>query len=161
VLERSVPVGIAIPSIHVQSKVFDVGLNPDGSIQVPPLDGSPQTNEAAWYKYSPTPGQVGPSIIEGHIDSAAGGPSVFFELGALRPGDQVDVTRADGTVAVFTISGVRKYPKDHFPSATVYGNTDFAALRLITCGGSFDRATGHYLDNTVVFASLTSSHPAP
>lgn len=160
VLDRSVPVAIAIPAIHVQSQIFDVGLNPDGTIEVPPLNGSPLTNEAAWYEYSPTPGQLGPSIIEGHIDSATDGPSVFFDLGALAPGDQIDVSRADGTVAVFTISGVRQYPKAAFPAATVYANADFAALRLITCGGSFDYTTHHYLNNTVVFASLTSSHPA-
>ena len=81
-------------------------------------------------------------------------------LGALQPGEEIDVTRTDGTVAVFTISGVRQYPKDAFPTDTVYGNTTFAALRLITCGGAFDSATGHYLNNTVVFASLESSHPA-
>ncbi|MGH9099930.1 MAG: sortase domain-containing protein, partial [Acidimicrobiales bacterium] len=118
----------------------------------------PDYNEAAWYEYSPTPGQLGPAVIEGHIDSAAEGPSVFFDLGALVPGDHVDVARADGTVAVFTVTGVREYPKTSFPTTAVYGNTDFAALRLITCGGAFDYATGHYLDNTIVFASLTSHH---
>lgn len=158
VLDRSVPVSVAIPAIHVQSSLQSLGLNPDGSIAVP--QPGPDYNEAAWYEYSPTPGQLGPAVIEGHVDSAADGPSVFFDLGALQPGDQIDVTRADGTVAVFTISGVRQYPKDAFPTMAVYGNTNFAALRLITCGGSFDHATGHYLSNTVVFASLTSSHAA-
>jgi sortase (surface protein transpeptidase) len=94
----------------------------------------------------------------GHVDSAAQGPSVFFNLGDLRPGDEVLVTRADGLVAVFSVDGVRRYPKDHFPTLLVYGNTDHAALRLITCGGSFDYATGHYVDNIVVFASLVGSH---
>ncbi len=96
----------------------------------------------------------------GHIDSAATGPSVFFRLGALVPGDTADVTLADGTVAVFTVTGVRQYPKSVFPTDVVYGNTDFAGLRLITCGGAFDPTTGHYMANTVVFASLTSSYRA-
>jgi hypothetical protein len=157
VLPASAPISIAIPAIGVQSPLQALGLNPDGTIEVP--QPGPFYNEAAWYKYSPTPGQPGPSVIEGHIDSAAEGPSVFFRLGALKPGDQIDITLADHTVAVFTVSGVRQYPKDAFPTATVYGHTDFAALRLLTCGGSFDRAAHSYRSNTVVFASLTSSHP--
>ncbi|MGH9044987.1 MAG: class F sortase [Acidimicrobiales bacterium] len=156
-LDRSLPVSIAIPAIQVQSALQYLGLNPDGTIAVP--QPGPDYNEAAWYEYGPTPGQLGPSVIEGHIDSAVEGPSVFFDLGALVPGDQIDVSRADGIMAVFTVTGVRQYPKVAFPTATVYGNTNFAALRLITCGGSFDHATGHYLNNTVVFASLTSSYP--
>jgi hypothetical protein len=158
-LPRSLPVNITIPAIGVNSKLPYVGLNPNGTIQVPPLNSSVLTNEAAWYRYSPTPGQVGPSIIEGHVDSAAEGPSVFFHLGALKPGNKVYVTLKDKTVAVFTVSGVREYPKSHFPTLTVYGNTDYAALRLLTCGGQFDYQTHHYMSNTVVFASLTSSHP--
>ncbi|MGH9082683.1 MAG: class F sortase [Acidimicrobiales bacterium] len=156
-LARSDPVAIDIPAIAVTSSLQDLGLAPTGSIEVP-LPG-PRYNEAAWYDGSPTPGEVGPAIIEGHIDSAATGPSVFFRLGALVPGDGVDVTLADGTVAVFSVTGVRQYPKADFPTNVVYGNTDFAALRLVTCGGSFDHTTGHYLANTVVFASLQSSHP--
>jgi hypothetical protein len=158
VLPASMPVSLSIRAISVQSPLQALGLNADGSLEVP--GPGPFYNEAAWYKYSPTPGQLGPSIIEGHIDSAAEGPSVFFRLGALRPGDEIDVTRADHTVAVFTVSGVRQFPKAAFPTAIVYGNTSFAALRLITCGGSFDRSVGSYVANTVVFASLSSSHPA-
>ena len=86
---------------------------------------------------------------------AAAGPSVFFRLGALVPGDTVLVTRADRATAVFTVNAVRRYPKDAFPTAVVYANTDHAALRLITCGGAFDRASGHYRDDVVVFAHLT------
>lgn len=157
-LARSDPVTIGIPAIGVTSGLQDLGLAPTGAIAVP--SPGPAYNEAAWYDGSPTPGQIGPSIIEGHIDSAATGPSVFFRLGALVPGDTVDVTLADGVVAVFTVTGVRQYPKATFPTGMVYGNTDFAALRLITCGGAFDPATGHYLANTVVFAALTSSHAA-
>jgi hypothetical protein len=93
------------------------------------------------------------------MDSASGGPSVFFRLGTLRPGDLVNVTLADRQVAVFKISAVRSYLKSQFPTSTVYGFTDYASLRLITCGGSFDEQSGHYTSNVVAFASLMSSHP--
>ncbi len=159
-LARSLPISISIPAIGVNSRLLYVGLNPDGTIQVPPLNDPPLTNEAAWYKYSPTPGQLGPSIIEGHVDSSNAGPSVFFRLGALKPGDLVYITLADRQVAVFRITGVRLYLKDQFPTSTVYGNTDYAALRLITCGGSFDEQSRHYRSNVVAFASLVSSRPA-
>jgi Sortase domain len=96
-------------------------------------------------------------VIVGHVDSAAQGPSVFFDLGDLKPGNKVLVKRADGLVAVFRVDGVREYPKDHFPTQLVYGATDHAALRLVTCGGPFDHSTGHYLDNIVVYASLVGS----
>ena len=161
VLAWSLPVSISIPAIGVHSRLLYVGLNRDGTIQVPPLDDPPLTSEAAWYKYSPAPGQPGPAIIEGHVDSAGSGPSVFFRLGALMPGDLVNITLADHQVAVFKVTGVRAYPKDRFPTRTVYGNTDNAALRLITCGGSFDQQTRHYRSSIVAFASLVSSHPAP
>jgi hypothetical protein len=160
VLAWSLPVQISIPAIGVSSRLLYVGLNPDGTIQVPPLNDPPLTNQAAWYKYSPPPGQPGPAVIEGHVDSATGGPSVFYRLGALTPGDLVDITLADQQVAVFKVTGVRLYPKDRFPTGTVYGNTSYAALRLITCGGGFDEQARHYLANIVAFASLVSSHPA-
>lgn len=155
VLRRSVPRRISIPAIHVSSGVQRLGLAPDGTLAVP--KPGPHYNEAAWYDGSPTPGQEGPAIMEGHVDSVAQGPSVFFRLGALRPGDHVYVTRADRSVAAFTVNGVRRYPKNAFPTSLVYGNTNHAALRLITCGGSFDGATGHYRDDIVVFAHLTGS----
>jgi hypothetical protein len=155
-LRRSVPVSVDIPAIGVTSNLLDLGLNADGTIQVPSLVTS--AGEAAWYKYSATPGQIGSSVIEGHVDSYQG-PAVFFRLGALRPGDTIDVTLADGVTAIFRVTGVRQYLKSHFPTGAIYGATDYAALRLITCGGVFDYATGHYLSSTVVFASLTTSRP--
>jgi Sortase domain len=156
-LRRSVPVSVAIPAIGVSSRVLHLGVNADGSIQVPSLDT--QASDAAWYKYSATPGQIGASVIEGHVDSYTG-PAVFFRLGALRPGDRIDVRLADGVTAVFRVIGVREYLKKNFPAAIIYHPPDYAALRLITCGGAFDSGTGHYLSSTVVFASLISSHPA-
>jgi len=156
-LPRSLPVAVDIPAIGVDAKLLHLGLNSDGTIQVPSLETS--ADEAAWYKYSATPGQIGSSVIEGHVDSYQGA-AVFFRLGALRPGDTVNVTLADGVTAVFRVTGVREFVKSRFPAKAIYGATDFAALRLITCGGAFDYATGHYLSSTVVFASLTSSRPA-
>jgi sortase (surface protein transpeptidase) len=152
-----VPVSVSIPAIGVDSSLLHLGLNADGTIQVPSLVTS--AGEAAWYKYSATPGQVGASVIEGHVDSYQG-PAVFFRLGALRPGDTIDVRLADGVTAIFRVTGVREYLKTHFPAKAIYGATSYPALRLITCGGVFDYNTGHYLSSTVVFASLTSSRSA-
>ena len=115
--------------------------------------------DAAWYKYSATPGQIGASVIEGHLDSEQG-PAVFFRLGALHPGDTVDVTLANGVTAVFRVTGVRQYLKSRFPAKTVYHTARFAGLRLITCGGAFDYATSQYLSSIVVFAFLVESLPA-
>jgi hypothetical protein len=156
-LRRSVPVSVYIPAIGVTSELLHLGVNADGAIQVPSL--YTEAGEAAWYKYSVTPGQIGPSVIEGHVDSYAG-PAVFFRLGALRPGDRIDVMLADRVTAVFRVTGVREYLKTRFPAKAIYGATAYAALRLITCGGAFDYATGHYLSSTVVYASLIASVPA-
>jgi Sortase domain len=156
-LRRSLPVSVEIPAIGVSSKLLRLGVNSDGTIQVPPL--YPLPSEAAWYKYSVTPGQVGASVIEGHLDGYRG-PAVFFRLGALHPGDSIDVTLADGITAVFRVTGVRRYLKSSFPARAIYGATGYPALHLITCGGAFDHTTGHYLGATVVFASLTSARTA-
>ncbi len=153
-LRRSMPVAVNIPAIGVHSKLLHLGDNSDGTIQVPSL--TTQDGQAAWYKYSPTPGQAGTSLIEGHVDSYQGA-AVFFRLGALHPGDSIDVRLADGITAVFRVTGVRQYLKSRFPAKTIYGATGFAALHLITCGGVFDYTTRSYLSSTVVFASLTSA----
>jgi hypothetical protein len=153
-LRRSMPVSVTIPAIGVRSSLLRLGLNSDGSLQVPSLTTS--AGLAAWYRGSVTPGQIGTSLIEGHVDSYAG-PAVFFRLGALRPGNSIDVRLADGVTAVFLVTGVREYSKDKFPANIIYGPEDYAALRLVTCGGAFDAQTGHYLGAVVVFASLESS----
>ena len=157
-LQTSAPVSLAIPALGVTSPMLTLGLNPDGTVQVPSLDDP--DSKAGWYKGSPTPGSIGPAIILGHIDSKKYGPGVFYKIGSLSPGQEVDVTRQDGTVAVFTVDGVRSYPKDQFPTKDVYGNIDHAGLRLITCGGTFDPNKGSYESNIVVYASLKSSHKA-
>jgi sortase (surface protein transpeptidase) len=120
-----------------------------GALQVPS-----STSVAGWYTGSPRPGAIGSAVIAGHIDSYLG-PGVFFELSRLRPGDRVYVRRADGTLAVFRVTAVRSYVKDHFPTQAVYGPTPDAELRLITCGGTFDPAVRSYLSNTVVYAVQT------
>jgi Sortase domain len=153
-LHQSPPVSVAIPAIGVQSRLLHLGRNQDGTMQVPSLITS--ANEAAWYKYSVTPGQIGTAVIEGHVDSYQG-PAVFFRLGAVRPGNHINVTLADGITAVFRVTGVREYAKAEYPANTIYAPADYAALRVITCGGDFDPATGHYLGSVVVFASLLSS----
>ncbi len=153
-MKRSLPVSIGIPAIGVKSQLLRLGTNSDGTIRVPPLHPTP--GQAAWYKYSATPGQIGVSVIEGHVDTY-NGPGVFFRLGGLRPGDYVDVRLADGVTAVFRVTGVRQYLKSKFPAKFIYGATRYSALRLITCGGNFDYATGHYISATVVFASLASA----
>jgi sortase (surface protein transpeptidase) len=156
-LSKSVPVELDIPQLKVHSDLLQLGLNPDQTVQVPPLA---KDSRAGWYKYSPTPGQLGPSVILGHVDSAKYGPGVFFKLGALRPGNTLSVTRSDRTTAVFRVDRVVSYPKNSFPTLEVYGNTDSAQLRLITCGGKFDLSSRNYESNIVAFATLVSSHPA-
>ncbi len=151
-LPRSLPVSLKIPAIDVRSDIQKVGRTADGALETPAP--GPYYDDAAWYRHSPTPGSLGPAILVGHVDSAANGPSVFFRLGDLRPGDRISVTRADDSVATFVVDEVHRYAKDDFPTRTVYGDIDHAGLRIITCGGAFDDAAGHYLDNVVVFASL-------
>jgi sortase (surface protein transpeptidase) len=141
-----------IPSIGVHSNVQHLGQAADGALEVPAP--GPHYDEAAWYRYSPTPGSKGPAILLGHVDSVTRGPSVFFRLGELKAGDRVSVTRADDSTALFVVDEVHSYPKNDFPTKLVYRDIDHAGLRLITCGGAFDDSTGHYLNNIVVFASL-------
>lgn len=152
VLPASEPVALEIPAIGVDADIQALGLNADGTIEVPAP--GPDYDVPAWYDLSPTPGSLGPSIISGHVDSVSTGPSVFFDLDDLEPGDTVLVTREDGLVARFAVEAVRRYHKDDFPTKLVYGDTDHAALRLITCGGAFDRSSNRYVDNVIAFASL-------
>jgi len=153
-LRRSLPVSVDIPAIGVHARLLHLGDNPDGTMRVPSV--SRAASEAAWYKFSPTPGQLGTSVLEGHVDTYAG-PAVFFRLGALHPGDRVSVRLADGMTAVFRVTGVREYVKTHFPAHRIYGPANHAVLILITCGGAFDYATRQYLSSTVAFASLASA----
>jgi len=140
------PTRIEIPSIGVDAAVIPLGLNRDRTLEVPE-----DFAQAGWWTGGARPGQPGPAVIAGHVDSHTG-PAVFYRLRELRPGATIIVDRRDGTRARFTVLGSERYPKDRFPTARVYGSTPGATLRLITCSGRFDRSTGHYLDNTVVYA---------
>jgi sortase (surface protein transpeptidase) len=148
VMTASAPVRVQIPAIGVDSGLLTLGLRDDRTMEVPP-DGE----SAGWYSGAPTPGELGPSIIVGHVDWA-GTEGVFYDLRDLEPADEVTVTRADGSTAVFRVSRVEQFRKSEFPTDAVYGDLDHAALRLITCGGSFDRQARSYVDNIVVFADL-------
>ncbi len=153
-LGPSRPVRIQIPAIGVSSTVQPIGLTKRGRLAVP--QPGPHLNQAAWFESSPTPGQPGPSIIEGHVDSEQG-PSVFFKLGDVRPGDHIRVTRKDGVTAVFTVNAVRDFKKKSFPTSVVYGgDLSTPQLRLITCS-DFDRSIRHHVGNEVVFAHLTKT----
>jgi LPXTG-site transpeptidase (sortase) family protein len=149
VLPGSPPVRLDIPRIDVHSSdIVGLGYQKDGSIEVPKDPASP-----GWFTPGPSPGQYGPAIIAGHVDSSTG-PAVFYRLGELRSGDRITVTRKNGTVATFVVDRVEAVEKDAFPTREVYGATDRAELRLITCSGEFDQQDG-YLGNTIVFAHLT------
>ena len=144
------PVRISIPSIGVNAAVVDLGRNSDGTMQVPT-----DFNVAGWYDQGPAPGALGPAVIVGHIDNDKG-PAVFWRLGDMRPGDRVVVTSAKGP-ETFEVNRIESVAKTAFPTAEVFGPVPDAELRLITCGGPFDRSSGHYVDNTVVFATLVSA----
>lgn len=152
VLDASAPVSLSVPAIGAGSELLHLGLREDGSLEVPPEGpGAP----ASWYTASPTPGERGPAVLLGHVNATGGGPGVFAGLRALEPGDRIEVARADGTTAVFAVERGEQYGKDDFPTLEVYGNTEEAELRLITCDG-YDPATGEFDDNYVVYATLVT-----
>jgi hypothetical protein len=152
VLDRSAPTQIEIDSIHVRATVDQVGLAKDGAMEAPSFA---RPMDAAWYRLGSAPGQRGPAVIVGHVDTRRNGAAVFYQLSRVRPGDVVEVTRQDHRVAVFKVDAIGEYSKNRFPTQLVYGATQLSVLRLITCGGTFDRARGSYEDNIVVFAHLT------
>ena len=141
------PVSLTIPAIGVHTRLIRLGITAQGTLQVPA-----STAVAGWYTGSPRPGEVGSSVIAGHIDSYLG-PGIFFRLSDIRPGERIYVRRANGSLAVFSVYAVRQYPKDHFPTGKVYGPAPDAELHLITCGGTFDYATRSYLSNVVVYST--------
>lgn len=157
-LPPSEPVGLEIPAINIRTAVTQVGLNSDGTIEVP--QPGPWLDSAAWYRYSPTPGENGPTVIEGHIDTPDG-LSVFARLPEIGPGDAVLVHREDGLTVTYEVTGIVQVPKDAFPTHDVYGDLDRPGLRLITCGGGIDPATGLYRDNILVFATIVGVGPTP
>jgi hypothetical protein len=154
VVARSAPVALRIPAIGVVVSVGALGLNPDGTVEVPT-----DFQQPGWFRLGPAPGQVGSAVILGHVDSHQG-PAVFFRLRSLRAGDRVDVTLADGAVVHFAVDTVVMYPKKQFPAHQVYAPHGYSALQLVTCGGTFDTHTHHYLSNIVAYTSLVATTPA-
>lgn len=152
-LPPSRPVSITIPSIEVTSGLEQLGLGKNRAMETPK-----DPAKAGWYRPGATPGAIGPSVVAGHV-TWDGVPAVFFKLTELEPGDRIDVRRADGTTAVFTVDRTATYPKDDFPTVEVYRNLDHAGLRLITCGGDYSEDDSRYADNVVVYASLTGHQP--
>ncbi|AKN75448.1 peptidase C60 [Streptomyces sp. PBH53] len=145
------PVRLRIAAIGVDAPMTRVGLDAAGALQPPP----PETpGLAGWYGDGTTPGSAGTAVATGHVDTPAGAPGVFYDLGALTEGAAVEISRADGRTAVFTVRAVELYDKEEFPSEKVYGSSGRPELRLITCGGGYTERTG-YLGNVVVYATLT------
>jgi LPXTG-site transpeptidase (sortase) family protein len=151
-LTRSVPVRLQIPDIGVDTPVIALGLSADNTVQVPPIEAH---SPAGWYQGSPTPGQTGPSVLLGHVTVGQYGDGVFRKLDQLHQGSRLSVRLQDGALADFTVNTVETVAKNQFPTQKVYGNVDRPELRLITCGGQ--KTVDGYLDNVVVYASLTGS----
>jgi hypothetical protein len=149
-LGAATPLRVDIPSISASSSLVATGLKPDGSLDVPPVS---QPQQASWYDQSPTPGELGPSVVLGHVNGN-GKQGVFANLDKVVAGALVTVDRADGQRVTFKVSRVETFPKSSFPTDLVYNDTPNAALRLITCGGDYDPANRNYLSNVVVYADL-------
>ncbi|MEU9042361.1 MULTISPECIES: class F sortase [unclassified Kitasatospora] len=145
----SPPTRLLIPSAGVDAPVTDLGLNSDGTVQVPPAD---RGDEVGWYRNGPTPGETGPAVLIGHYDTVHG-PAVFRQLPKLQPGELIRVRRADGSTVDFKVRTLLQAAKDGFPTEQVYGDTPAPALRLITCGGRIG-SDGHWTDNIIVLADL-------
>ncbi|MFD2490312.1 class F sortase [Amycolatopsis jiangsuensis] len=154
-LPKSTPVSLDVPKIAAHSSLVPLGLNADRTVQVPPVTTPLQ---AGWYRYGPTPGELGPAVLLGHVDGNKQ-KGIFYRLKEMRRGDDVAVAREDGRTAHFVVTKVDQVPKDVFPSDAVYGDTDDAELRLITCGGAFDRSEHSYVDNIIVYAKLVAGGP--
>ncbi len=152
---RSVPIRLRIPALGMSVSLMSLGEDADGTVQVPPNDRVP-----GWFDLGPTPGELGSSVILGHVDDTTG-PGVFFTLRTLTAGDPVFVDRADGGTVEFVVDSVATYTKTGFPAQRVYGSHGSSALQLVTCGGVFDHATGSYLSNIVVYTSLVAVTPPP
>lgn len=153
-LTHSEPTKITIQKIGVSAPVSDIGLLPNGRVEEPPLS---KPNLVGWYKEGVTPGEIGPSVLLGHVD-ANGEQAVFYRLKELKAGDQIQVARKDNTTATFAVQQIQRVDKDAFPHKKVFGaQLDHASLRLVTCGGAFDPKSGHYKDNVIVYAKLVKA----
>jgi LPXTG-site transpeptidase (sortase) family protein len=153
-MQPSTPLKLVVKKLRINAPIKSIGLARDGTIQVPPPNNP---NLVGWYRKGPTAGEAGPAVMLGHKDTRTTS-AVFSRLHELRYGDQIEVHRQDGTVAVFTVGGVEQADKKTFPTERVYGDRENAQLHLITCGGTYNQSTGHYTDNVIVYATLTGSH---
>lgn len=151
--DDAAPVRLRVEAIDVDAPTTELGLAADGAMEVP---RGRDYDLPGWYVHGPRPGELGPAVLGGHVDSRSG-PSVFHQLGALEAGDEIEVGYDDGTVARFTVERSARYPKDDFPFDEVFGDTAAPALRLITCGGAFDHGSRSYDDNIVVYATYAGS----
>jgi hypothetical protein len=151
VVAYSVPVSLRVPAIALSVPLSTLGLNADGTVQVPDNDTEP-----GWFRLGPSPGEIGSAVILGHVDTYQG-PGIFFQLRALQAGDSVQVTLTDGAVTTFVVTSVVQYEKAQFPARQVYASQGTSELQLVTCGGAFDSQTGHYLSNVVVYTSFVSA----
>jgi sortase family protein len=147
---RSSPVSLRIPALGLTASVGPLGLNPDGTVQVPK-----NPDQAGWYRLGPSPGQLGSAVILGHVDSKTG-PAIFYRLSSLRAGNKIVVTLADGTVVRFQVDRVITYPNAEFPARKIYGSQGRPTLQLVTCGGRYDHHARSYTANVVVYTSLVS-----
>jgi hypothetical protein len=155
-MPASAPTRLRIRAINVDAPFTGLTLGPSGALNPPPVDNK---NLVGWYQDGVSPGEDGTAVVVGHVDTTTG-PAVFLLLSSLKPGSTVDVTRADGSVATFSVDSVQAFAKDAFPDQQVYGQAADPELRLITCGGAYDKTRKDYTDNVVVFAHLQSSTPA-
>lgn len=152
VLQASTPVHLRIPTVGIAAHFEKpLGLQNNQEIQVPEA-----YETVAYYKHGPTPGELGPSVILGHVDSYKG-PAVFYSLGQLQEGDTIEIDRDDGTTAIFAVDRLERHMQSGFPTKQVYGDLDYAGLRLITCSGTFDRGIQRYSHNLIVFARLVDT----
>ncbi len=147
--EAADPMRVYAEAIGVDAPIIPLGLDGSGALEVPD-----DVDDTGWWTGGPEPGEQGPAVIAGHVDSTRG-PAVFYRLGELQPGDLVDVIRTDGSRVEFTVQRIERHTKAAFPTESVYAPTAGAELRLVTCGGAFDRSSGHYVDNVIVFAVRT------
>lgn len=150
-MEASRPVALRIPRLDTEASFEEpLGVKEDGAIEVPEA-----FDTVGWYKHGPTPGELGPAVVLGHIDSLEG-PAVFYQLGQLEPGDRIFIEREDGTTAEFIVDGLKRYAREEFPTEAVYGDLAYPGLRLITCSGTYDQGEQVYSHNLVVYAQLAN-----
>ena len=149
VATESFPTQLRIPSLSIETSFEDpLGVNENQEIEVPD-----SFDQVGWYQHGPTPGEQGPAVVLGHVDSREG-PAVFFPLGQLNPGDSIFIDRDDETQLEFEVTALERYEQEGFPTDLVYGDIDHAGLRLVTCSGTYDRGEQRYTHNLIVYAAL-------